>query len=110
MASSGAAYWRVFNVLVRALGLVALGSGALFTVLGIIRILQQGLLTSEGSPPLIILLVGLILCWLGASILQAPAYRPDLGDASWKFEPFRGKAKRPASQRRSWWTGDRASS
>jgi hypothetical protein len=109
MANSGAGYWRVFNVLVRALGLVAAVSGVIFTVLGVTRILQQGLLTAEGSPPLIILLVGLILCWLGASILQAPAYRPDLGDTAWRFEPFGGKAKRPRSSGRSWWTGDRRS-
>jgi hypothetical protein len=109
MANSGAAYWRVFNILVRALGLVALVSGVLFTVLGVIRILQQGLLTSEGSPPLIILLIGLILSWLGASILQAPSYRPDLGDASWRFEPFSSKARRRPSSGRSWWTGDRQS-
>jgi hypothetical protein len=107
MANSGAGYWRVFNLLVRALGLVALVSGAIFTVIGVLRILQLGLLRSEGSPPVIILLVGLIVLWLGASILQAPPYRPDLGDASWRFEPFRGKAKRPSSQQRSWWTGDR---
>ena len=107
MATSGAGYWRVFNILVRALGLVALVSGAVFTVLGVIRILQQGLLRSEGSPPLIILLVGLIVTWLGASILQAAPYRPDLGDAPWRFEPYRRKGKRSSSAARSWWTGDR---
>ena len=108
MANSGAGYWRVFNVLVRALGLVALVSGAVFTVMGVLRILQLGLLRSEGSPPLIILLVGLIVAWLGVSILRAPTYRPDLGDASWRFEPF--GAKRSGSAGRSWWTGDRQSS
>jgi len=86
-------------------------SGAVFTVLGVFRILQQGLLPSEGYPPLIILLVGLIVAWLGASILQAPPYRPDLGDTPWRFEPYRRKGKRSSSApSRSWWTGDRSKS
>src|SRR3954463_4444438 len=97
MATSGAGYWRVFNILVRALGLVALVSGAVFAVLGVIRILQQGLLTSEGSPPLIILLGGLILFLLGPSLLQAQAYGPDLVHQPWLSEPYRRKGKRSSA-------------
>jgi hypothetical protein len=107
MASSGAGYRRVFNLLVRVLGLVALVSGAVFTVLGVLRILQLGLLRTEGSPPLVILLVGLLVAVLGLAILRAPIYRPDLGDASWRFDPFGTKSRLTAPPGRSWWTGDR---
>ncbi len=80
MTSWETSYWRVFNILVRVLGLVALVSGIAFTVLGAARILEQGLLLDAGAPGLVILLVGLLAGALGAAILRVPAYRPDLGD------------------------------
>jgi hypothetical protein len=107
MTSWGAGYWRVFNVLVRVLGLVAVVSGAVFTVLGLMRILQLGFLRSEGSPPLVILLVGLLVGALGLAILRGPPYRPDLGDVSWRFDPFGAKTRQTTSPGRLWWTGDR---
>jgi hypothetical protein len=108
MANRGAGYWRVFNVLVRTLGLVAVVSGAVFTVLGAMRISQLGLLETEGSPPLVLLVIGLVVAGLGVAILRAPTYRPDLGDASWRFDPFGSKSQRSAALKRSWWTGDRS--
>jgi hypothetical protein len=105
MTSWGIWYWRVFNVLVRALGLVAFLSGAVFTVLGAVRILQLGLLRTEGAPGLVTLSVGLLIAALGAGILGAPTYRPDQGDVPWRFDPF-GKARLSSPSKRSWWTGD----
>jgi len=107
MAKRGAGYWRVFNVLVRTLGLVALIGGAVFTVLAVIRIMQLGLLRTEGSPPLVLLVIGLIVTWLGVAILRAPTYRPDQGDVSWRFEPFGSKTPKSVLKRSSW-TGDRS--
>ena len=93
----------MFNVLVRALGLTALVAGAVFTVLGAVRIMQLGT-AAEGTPGVVILLVGLLVAALGAAVLRAPTYRPDLGDASWRFDPFGSKSRSPS--KRSWWTGD----
>ena len=107
MTSWETSYWRVFNILVRVLGLVALVSGVAFTMLGAARILEQGLLLNAGAPGLVILLVGLLAGALGAAILRVPAYRPDLGDVSWRFDPFGAKTRQSASARRSWWTGER---
>jgi hypothetical protein len=98
----------VFNVLVRALGLVAVVSGAVFTLLGAMRIRQLGLLETEGSPPLVLLIIGLVVAGLGVAILRAPTYRPDLGDASWRFDPTGVKTQKLAAAKRSWWTGDRS--
>ena len=108
MPKRGAGYWRVFNILVRTLGLVAVVGGAVFTVLGVMRILQLGLLQTEGSPPLVLLIIGLVVAWLGVAILRAPTYRPDLGDVSWRFDPPGAKTPRSGAAKRSWWTGDRS--
>ena len=101
-------YWRMFNVLVRVLGLAAMAGGAVFTLLGITRLLQPGALRVEGEPALVLLLVGLLVLAIGAAILRAPPFRPDLGDVSWRFDPFGSKERRAARPKRSWWTGDGA--
>jgi hypothetical protein len=107
MTSWETRYWRVFNVSVRALGLVALWAGAVFIVWGTARMLQMEFIRMEETPRLAILAVGLLVAALGWAILRAPTYRPDLGDASCKFEPFGTKARRSSPARRSWWTGER---
>ena len=107
MASWGTWYWRVFNVSVRALGLVALLYGAVFIVWGAARMVQLEFIRMEEAPSLVILPVGLLVAALGAAILRAPTYRPDLGDVSWRFDPFGAKARRSSPSKRSWWTGDR---
>lgn len=107
MTTWGVWYWRGFNILVRAMGLVALSFGAVFTVLGAYRLLQLGLLLHEGAPPLVTLSVGLLLLALGAAILRTPAYRPDLGDVSWRFDPFGTKTRQSSASTRTWWTGDK---
>ena len=100
-------YWRLYNVLVRALGAVALIAGIGFVVWGALRIFQLGLQTSEGTPGLMLLLVGLISTGLGVGILGVPTYRPDLGDPAWQFDPFGSKTQRAPAAKRSWWTGDK---
>jgi hypothetical protein len=102
-----AGYWRVYNVLVRALGTMAFLSGLGFIVWGAVRMLQMGLQASEAFPGLVLLFVGFIAAGLGASILGVPAYRPDLGDPAWHFDPFGKRTHQSQASRRSWWTGDR---
>jgi hypothetical protein len=106
MTSWRTRYWRLYNILVRALGLVSLVSGVAFIVLGGLGILRLGLLAAEGSPGLVTLGVGLILAALGGAILIVPAFRTDLGDVWWQFDPFGAKAQQSRT-RRAWWTGDR---
>ena len=107
MTSWGTWYWRAFNVAVRVLGLVALLYGAVFIVWGTARMLQLDYIRMEQAPSLVILPVGLLVAALGAAILRVPAYRRDLGDVSWRFDPFGVKTRRSSPSRRSWWTGDR---
>jgi hypothetical protein len=107
MTNWGTTYWRGYNVLVRVLGLLALLSGATFVVWGGVRLLQLGSLHTETAPAWVLLAVGLLAATLGVALLRAPSYRPDLGDASWHFDPFGKKAQQMPPSRRSWWTGDR---
>jgi hypothetical protein len=107
MTSWRTGYWRVYNILVRAFGASALVAGLGFIVWGVLRLLQLGLQPAEGTPGLMLLLVGLISAALGAGILGVPTYRPDLGDPAWQFDPFGAKARESPSTQRSWWTGDR---
>ena len=102
-----AGYWRVYNILVRALGASSLLAGLGFIVWGVLRLKQMGLQASEGVPGLMLLMAGFIAAGLGASILGVPAYRPDLGDPAWQFDPLGKKNQQSLAARRSWWTGDR---
>ncbi len=95
-----ASYWRLFNVMLRLLGL-----GATFS--GIIAFVTVGL----GLPPLgseapvrntAGLVSGAFLGLLGLGFLMLRPFRPDLGDTGPALSPFRG-----AVGRRRWWTGDR---
>lgn len=107
MTSWGTWYWRVFNILVRALGLVALLSGAVFIVWGAVRMLRMDFIRMEDAPTLAILPIGLLVGVLGAAILRTPTYRPDLGDVPWGFDPLGTKARQSSQAKRSRWTGDR---
>jgi hypothetical protein len=100
-------YWRVYNVLVRAMGSTALLAGFVFILWGVLRLYQLGLQASEGTPGLVLMMVGILSAGLGGTILGTPTYRPDLGDTAWNFDPFGTKARQSATRRRSWWTGDR---
>jgi hypothetical protein len=99
-------YWPVYNVLVKALGLVALGSGAVYIAWGAARTLEWEFIGLEQAAAVAILPVGLLVAALGAAILHAPTYRPDLGDVLWQFDPFGTKSRPKSSSKRSWWTGE----
>jgi hypothetical protein len=107
MTDWGVWYWRVFNLSVRALGLVALWSGAVFIVWGTRRVLELEFILIDQAPALAILPAGLLVATLGWAILRVPAYRPDLGDVLWQFDSSGAKTRRASPARRSWWTGDR---
>jgi len=94
-------HWRLFNVMLRLLGLGATFSGAIaFVTVGL------GLPALGGAGPvrnLAGLLSGGFLSLLGLGFLMLKPYRPDLGDEGAPFSPFR-----PTSSPRRWWTGDPA--
>jgi hypothetical protein len=100
-------YWRVYNVLVRVLGVSALASGTGFVGWGATRMLKMGLERADGEPGVILLAAGILSAGLGAAILGTPAYRPDLGDPAMQFDPFGTKSRQIETAKRSWWTGDR---
>ena len=100
-------YWRLYNVLVRGLGMLALVAGAGFVFWGLLRLMQMGLQLTEGTPWLVLMLVGLISVGFGAAMLGVPTYRPDLGDPAWDFDPLGRKARQATIRRQSWWTGER---
>ena len=97
--SEDAFYWRVFNVLLRLLGV-----GATFA--GTVTILAYGLGLGAGPARVSIpsLLAGLLLALLGLAFLLLRPFRPDLGDARIRFSPWPA----PGGGKRRWWTGDRA--
>ena len=99
-------YWRVFNVSVRVLGLVALWCGAVFIGWGARRLLEMQFVQLEQASALVILPVGLLAATIGWAILRVQSYRPDLGDVLWKFDPYGTKTGR-APAKRAWLTGDR---
>jgi hypothetical protein len=107
MSSWRTEYWRVYNVLVRVLGVSAVASGTGFVGWGASRMLRLGLERPDGEPGAILLAAGLLAAGLGAAILTTPAYRPDLGDRALEFDPYGTKTRQTAAIRRSWWTGDR---
>jgi hypothetical protein len=89
------------------LGLVSFFSGIVYVVWGTLRMLQLEFIQPEAASSLVILPVGLLVAILGAAIIRAPTYRPDLGDVALRFDPFRAKTRQSSSSKRSWWTGDR---
>jgi hypothetical protein len=101
-------YWRVYNVLVRALGMAALLAGCAFVGWGSLVLLRVGLAPLFGMPGVVLLMAGLLAVGLGGTILGTPTYRPDLGDAAWDFDPFGKKSRKLAGGSRSWWTGEKA--
>jgi hypothetical protein len=99
-------YWRVFNASVRVLGLVALWCGAVFIGWGARRVSQMEFIEMDQTSALLILPVGLLAAGIGWAVLRVQSYRPDLGDAWWRFDPIVAKTRR-AAPKRTWWTGDR---
>lgn len=106
MANWYTTYWRVFNILVRAFGLVTLVAGTGFIIWGAARIVVFGAIPVLASPLWVLPLVGLLAAALGIAILRGPTYRPDLGDVFWQFDPYGTKTQQLFPAGRAWWTGD----
>jgi hypothetical protein len=93
-------YWRMFNVLLRLLGLGATFAGSVVVVtFGFDMPAPPGMepRVSWGS-----LATGILLLLIGLGFLMLPPFRPDMGDTG----PLVGLL-RPRRGRR-WWTGDPA--
>ncbi len=94
--------WRVFNVLLRLLGLGATFAGLVATTsfgFGIPAPFGQDPVTSWPT-----VIAGGLVTLLGLGFLMMPAFRPDLGDTRVVRNPFRVWSE---PSRRTWWTGDR---
>jgi hypothetical protein len=93
--------WRIFNVLLRLLGLGATFSGVVATVT-----IGFGVPAPYGQTPVTnwpTVVAGLVVSLLGLGFLMIPAFRPDLGDTTVVRNPFRAWSD---PKRRTWWTGD----
>jgi hypothetical protein len=98
---SDAFQWRLFNVLLRLLGLGATFAGLVATIT-----LGFGVPAPYGTEPVAswaMILSGGLVTALGLSFLMNPAFRPDLGDTRVVSNPFRVWGQ---PRRRTWWTGD----
>jgi hypothetical protein len=103
----GTTYWRVWNFLVRDLGLVSLLVGGVFIGLGTARLIEREYFFLDAVDSLVVLPIGLLIAGIGWAIVRASSYRPDLGDSIGGFDPFGAKARKAATPtRRSWWTGE----
>ena len=102
----GTTYWRVWNFLVRNLGLVSLLVGGVFIGLGTARLVEREFISLDAVDSLVVLPIGLLIAGIGWALLRTPAYRPDLGDSLGGFDPFGAKARQAPRTRRSWWTGE----
>ena len=101
MPSSDPSQWRLFNVLLRLLGI-----GATFAGFVAIVAFGLGLPPLEGETPVTnvpSLLAGGLVALLGLGFLIIPPFRPDLGDPWVVTNPFRALS---SSHKRAWWTGD----
>jgi hypothetical protein len=99
--SSDPSQWRIFNVLLRLLGLGATFAGAVTTAT-----FGFGIPVPYGTAPVThwpSVIAGGLVALLGLGFLIMPAFRPDLGDTQVVPNPFRPLAE---SRRRTWWTGD----
>ena len=95
MSDQERSYWQVFNILARTVGLVFVIGGSVVAYQGVLlffddqaQVSVNGELTNDpyikGLPPV----MGGLVCALGALVLKARRYRPDLGDSA--FSRSRG--------------------
>lgn len=98
--------WSVFNLLTRAfaIGLVLFALGS--TVAGIYYLIDpaaaEGMETAGLSAGWLTLGVGAFCAAIGAVLLRARPYRPDLGDQTWTLTAGQDRG---VDHLRSWWTG-----
>jgi len=108
-STPGPRLWRALNILQRIAGFGAVAAGVIFATWAIWQILSPGAVPLDLSqdPRLAqaaVLAFGAVLLALGAVLLRARPYRPDLGDPLASGHDLR--ATRPTDSRRGWWTGD----
>jgi hypothetical protein len=102
--------WRALNVLQRVAGFGATATGVIFGAWAIWHILSPGAPAPPDVPQdpslarAAVLAFAAVLLALGAVLLRARPYRPDLGDPLASGHELR--ATRPTDPPRRWWTGD----
>lgn len=109
-STPGPALWRALNILQRIAGFGAMATGVIFAAWSIWHILDPG--TPVAPPDLpeprlastAVLAFAAVLLALGAVLLRARPYRPDLGDSLASGHDLR--APRSTDPPRRWWTGD----
>ena len=108
-STPGPRLWRALNILQRIAGFGAMAAGLIFGTWAIWQIVSQGAVAPDSSqdPRLAraaVLAFGAVLLALGAVLLRARPYRPDLGDPLASGHDLR--ATRSTDSPRDWWTGD----
>ena len=100
-------HFRLFNVLARLFGLMAVLAAVNGAVAGIYHTVYPPTeyIETLGLPEgLMDFLVSVFFATIGILILRVKPYRPDLGDGAWTL--LVGKSGETTEQRRSWWTGE----
>ena len=109
-STPGPRLWRALNVLQRIAGFGAMAAGIIFGTWAVLNIVSPGQpvpsdLAQDPRLQLVtVLAFAVVLLALGAVLLRARPYRPDLGDSLGAGHDLRA-ARRSDSPRR-WWTGD----
>ena len=109
-STPGPALWRALNILQRIAGFSAIATGVIFAAWSIWHILNSGTPVNLGVPEdprlarAVALAFAAVLLALGAVLLRARPYRPDLGDSLASGHDLR--ASRSTDPPRRWWTGD----
>jgi hypothetical protein len=109
-SAPGPRLWRALNILQRTAGFSATATGLLFGGWAIWYLVNPGEPPPSDGPHdqrlgrFAVLALGVVLLALGAVLLRARPYRPDLGDSLASGHDLR--ATRPGDAHRRWWTGD----
>lgn len=109
-STPGPRLWRGLNVLQRLAGFGTLAAGVTFGVWAIWFLRNPAMLApavvGEDSrlATFAVLAFAVVLLALGAVLLRARPYRPDLGDSLASGHDLR--PTKPTDSHRRWWTGD----
>jgi hypothetical protein len=89
-------HWRLFNVLARLFGIMALLVGAGFCAWGVYFAIDpgaaQGVETAGIPAGVLYVIVGAFSAAIGTPVLRIRPYRPALGDAAWTFTKSHDKS------------------
>jgi hypothetical protein len=109
-STPGPGLWRALNVLQRIAGFGATATGVIFGGWAVWFLVNPGAPLPADLPAdprlarLAVLAFAAVLLALGAVLLRARPYRPDLGDSLAAGHDLR--ATRSTDPLRRWWTGD----